>query len=292
VKKGLGKGLGALFDAPMEELSPESGEDLKGIREIPVNKIEPGSGQPRQNFSPEALSELSESIALHGIIQPLTVRHAENGRFEIVAGERRWRAAKLAGLKTVPVIIKDYDDRQAREAALVENLQRENLNPVEEAMGYKSLMDEYKLTQEQAAARVGKSRPVVANALRLLSLPPKVLSLVKDGTLSAGHARTLLSLSDKGKIETIADVITRKSFSVRETESLVKKENAPPPKDKAPAPPGKDSSFLYYKEVEKELSEAAGRRVVIRETGKKGTIELEYYGPEDREALIEKLRRL
>ena len=215
--KGLGKGLGALlgdFEEVVQEKSP--------YRLLPIHKVEPNRNQPRQDFDDEELNELAESITLHGIIQPLTVRELGNGYFQIIAGERRWRAARIAGLDEVPVVVVEADDRKVMELALIENLQRQDLNPMEEAMGYQSLMQEYGMTQEEAAARVGKSRPAVANALRLLSLCPEVMEKVRSGELTAGHARAVLVLKDPKKQQQAAQKIIALGLSVRQAELLCK----------------------------------------------------------------------
>ncbi len=202
-QKGLGKGLGALFG----DINEQTETPAEGAVSLPLQKIEPNPLQPRKTFDPEELASLAESIRMHGIIQPLTVRKLPSGFYQIIAGERRWRAARLAGLSDVPVVIIEADDKKAMELALIENLQRADLNPIEEALGYQELMGTYEMTQEQAAARVGKSRPAVANALRLLSLSPAVLELVKDGALSAGHARALLPVKDEAQQLSLAQKV-------------------------------------------------------------------------------------
>ena len=214
-QKGLGKGLGALisdFDEPIQ--------DGSAYQMLPIYKIEPNPGQPRQDFDPEELEALSESISLHGLIQPLTVRLTSSGYYQIIAGERRWRASRMAGLTEVPVVIMEADDRKAMELALIENLQRQDLNPVEEAMGYQVLMEQFGLTQEETASQVGKSRPAVANALRLLGLCPKVLELLRAGEITAGHARAILQLKSEKKQQEAAKKIIALSLSVRQAETL------------------------------------------------------------------------
>lgn len=287
MKKGLGKGLGALFEEPALVVLDKKERETDGAFQAGINELEPLMGQPRKTFDQTALNELAESIKEHGILQPLAVRRTQNGRYEIVAGERRWRAAKIAGLKTVPVVVLELGDRQAREAALVENLQREDLNPIEEALGFQGLIEDYGLTQEEAAARVGKSRSVVANALRLLALPESVTESLKKGEISAGHARALLALKDHSKMEEMAQRIIKDGLSVRAVENEAKK-----PPDQGKKARGKKISFadIHIKALEEELSEAAGRRVLIRHGKKGGRIELEYYGSADLEALIEKLK--
>ena len=277
--KGLGKGLGALlgdFDEPIQEKSP--------YRLLPIHKVEPNRNQPRQDFDDEELNELAESITLHGIIQPLTVRELENGYFQIIAGERRWRAARIAGLDEVPVVVVEADDRKVMELALIENLQRQDLNPMEEAMGYQSLMDDYGLTQEEAAARVGKSRPAVANALRLLNLCPEVMEKVRSGELTAGHARAVLVLKDPKKQQQAAQKIIALGLSVRQAELLCKNMT------REPAPqPRVTLAVDYIGECEKSLSKHLGRGVKIVSGKRKGRFELEYYGAEDLQNLLDAL---
>ena len=225
-QKGLGKGLGALLGDFGDEP-----QDRSAYQTLPIYKVEPNPDQPRKDFDPEELENLAESIRVHGLIQPLTVREMPNGYYQIIAGERRWRASRLAKLSEVPVVILEADDKKAMELALIENLQRQDLNPVEEALGYKSLMEDYGLTQEEAASRVGKSRPAVANALRLLSLNPEVLELVRSGSLTAGHARAIASLKSEKKQLDAAKKVIALSLSVRQTETLCKNmEKEPAPK--------------------------------------------------------------
>ena len=281
--KGLGRGLGALLGEFPEETREKSPYQL-----LPIYKIEPNPDQPRQDFDEEALQDLSESIALHGVIQPLTVRETGSGYYQIIAGERRWRAARLANLAEIPVVIIEADDKKAMELALIENLQRQDLNPVEEALGYRSLMDDYGLTQEEAAKRVGKSRPAVANALRLLGLAPEVLEKVRDGSLSAGHARAVLVLKTEKKQQEAAQKIIALGLSVRQAELLCKNMS------KEPAPV-KDEPVLkvdYVAECEKLLSKHLGRGVKIVTGKKKGRFELEYYGEEDLQVLLDALLKL
>ena len=277
--KGLGRGLGALlgdFDEPIQEKSP--------YRLLPIHKVEPNRNQPRQDFDEEELNELAESITLHGIIQPLTVRELANGYFQIIAGERRWRAARIAGLDEVPVVIVEADDRKVMELALIENLQRQDLNPMEEAMGYQSLMNEYGMTQEEAAARVGKSRPAVANALRLLNLCPEVMEKVRSGELTAGHARAVLVLKDAKKQQQAAQKIIALGLSVRQAELLCKNMT------REPAPKPKVTLAVdYIGECEKSLSKHLGRGVKIINGKRKGKFELEFYGAEDLQNLLDAL---
>lgn len=281
-KRGLGSGLGALFGEDV--MSSPANKDTT----LPISKVEPRADQPRYSFDEEALEELSESIRQYGLIQPITVRALDGGYYQIIAGERRWRAARMAGLTEVPVRIIEADDRRAMELALVENLQREDLNPIEEARGYRTLMEEYGLTQEEASAAVGKSRPAVANSLRLLSLGEAVTAMVENGSISAGHARALLGLRDGKKQLELAEAVIARGLSVRQTEALVKKLGKEAPE---PEPEATNSIIVdYVKEVERELENALGRKVKLVEGKKTGRIEIEFYGADDREALINKLR--
>ncbi|MCI5993701.1 MAG: ParB/RepB/Spo0J family partition protein [Clostridiales bacterium] len=279
-QRGLGKGLGALLgESALSEPSPD------GAVRLPLQKVEPNPLQPRKTFEPEALDELAASIREHGVIQPLTVRKMPSGFYQIIAGERRWRAARLAGLDEVPVVIIEADDKKAMELALIENLQRADLNPIEEAQGYQQLMQEYGMTQEQAAARVGKSRPAVANAMRLLALPQPVLELVRSGKLSAGHARALLALKTPGEQHAVAQKVIALQLSVRQTEAMCKKMS----KISTPAPQ-KPLAVDYLAECQKELSKRLGRGVKIVAGKRKGRVELEYYGEEDLQRLYEALQ--
>lgn len=273
-KGGLGRGLDALFaDNSVEESSSASAVKLS------LNEIEPNKDQPRKTFDEEALAELADSIAQHGVIQPLLVRPMPDGSYQLVAGERRWRAARRAGLSEVPVVIREMSDSEMMELALIENLQREDLNPIEEAEGLQQLIDTYGLTQETAAARVGRSRPAIANALRLLSLPAPILELTREGKISAGHARALLSLGDEEKMVEIADLILKKEISVREVERLAKaaaKEKA----QKEKPIPRRDT---FYDEVELALTNSLGRRIKVNVNKKenRGTIEIEFFDQKD-----------
>lgn len=281
--KGLGKGLGALLgdfsDEPMEK---------SAYQMLPIYKIEPNPGQPRQAFDEEELQALADSIEIHGIIQPLTVRELPSGYYQIIAGERRWRAARIANLSEVPAVVMEADDRKVKELALIENLQRQDLNPVEEAMGYNSLMREYGLTQEEAAKRVGKSRPAVANALRLLSLSPEVLEMVRNAKLTAGHARAVLILKTEKKQLEAAQKISALGLSVRQAELLCKNMAKETPAKK------EDPIFAvnYVAECEKQLSKQLGRGVKIINGKKKGRFELEFYGQEDLQNLLDALMKL
>jgi ParB family chromosome partitioning protein len=282
--KGLGKGLGALLG----DFGEEPVATAKGpYQELPLYKVEPNPEQPRQDFPEEELQELTESIATHGILQPLTVRELSNGYYQIIAGERRWRAARQAGLDNVPVYIIEADDKKAMELALIENLQRQDLNPVEEALGYQKLIESYGLTQEEAAGRVGKSRPTVANALRLLGLCPEVLEKLRAGDLSAGHARAILTLkTDKKQMEAAQKIIAL-GLSVRQAELLCKNMS------KAPAPEKEVTLAIdYVAECEKSLSKHLGRGVKIVNGKRKGRFELEFYGQDDLQTLLDALMQL
>ena len=282
-KKGLGTGLGALFGN--DDFSEEESELLY----LPISKVEPRIEQPRYYFDEEALQELAESIAQYGLIQPITVRKLESGYYQIIAGERRWRASRMAGLSEVPVRVIEADDRRTAELALVENLQREDLNPIEEAKGYKTLIEVYGLTQEEAAKSVGRSRPAITNSMRLLTLSQPVMDMVEKGQLSAGHARALIPISDEKQQLSAANEVSEKSYSVRRTEQLAAKINKAP-KTEETASAG--ISVDYSAEVANRLSLALGRKVKLIDGKKTGKIELEFYGADDREALIETLASL
>ena len=281
-KKGLGIGLDALFGS--EDLGAEESE----LQFLPIAKVEPRMEQPRMQFDEEALQELADSISRYGLIQPITARKLESGYYQIIAGERRWRAARLAGLTEVPVRVIEADDRRTAELALVENLQREDLNPIEEAKGYRALIEEYGLTQEETARSVGKSRPTVANAMRLLSLCPQVLAMVEKGELSAGHARALVPVLDAKLQLAAAQEVMAKSLSVRQTEQLAARLLRPPKKEKERDPLAVD----YAAEAARRLSEKLGRKVRLVDGKKIGRIELEFYGADDREALLAALEKL
>ena len=281
--KGLGKGLGALLgdfvDEPMES---------SAYQQLPIYKVEPNPDQPRRDFDEEELQALADSITEHGIIQPLTVRQLDSGYYQIIAGERRWRAARLAGLSEVPAVIIEADDKKAMELALIENLQRQDLNPVEEALGYQSLIQEYGMTQEEAAKRVGKSRPAVANALRLLGLCPEVLDKVRKGELTAGHARAVLTLKTEKKQLEAAQKIAALGLSVRQAELLCRNMSKEPKPEPVEAPLTVD----YVAECEKSLSKHLGRGVKIVNGKRKGRFELEFYGQEDLQVLLDALMKL
>lgn len=281
-QKGLGKGLGALLGDFTEEPLEKSAYQL-----LPIYKVEPNPDQPRHDFDEEELQALADSITVHGIIQPLTVREMPNGYYQIIAGERRWRAARMANLSDVPAVIIEADDKKAMELALIENLQRQDLNPLEEALGYQMLMNEYGLTQEEAAGRVGKSRPAVANALRLLGLCPEVQERVRKGELSAGHARAILQLKSEKKQQEAAQKIVALGLSVRQAELLCKNMS------KEPVPQKKEVFAVdYVAECEKSLSKHLGRGVKIVNGKRKGRFELEFYGQEDLQNLLDALMKI
>ena len=280
---GLGRGLGALLGDDV--LKPEAAGNLY----LPISQVESYYAQPRKLFDEDALSELADSIREHGVIQPLTVRKLSSGYYQIIAGERRWRAARLAGLTEIPAVVIEADDQKAAELALVENLQREDLNPMEEAAGYQSLIQTYHMTQEEAARRVGKSRSAVANAMRLLGLQPGVRKLVEEGSLSAGHARALLPLSPALQTKA-AETVVQGQLSVRQTEVLAKKLLTEPAEEpEIPEPP---KEVDYAAEAQRSLASRLGRGVKIVTGRKKGRIELEYYGLDDLNDLLEALALL
>ena len=280
--KGLGRGLGALLGDFGDETTEKSAYQL-----LPIYKVEPNPDQPRQDFDEVALQELADSIEEHGVIQPLTVREMNNGYYQIIAGERRWRAARIANLSEIPVVIIEADDKKATELALIENLQRSDLNPVEEALGYQTLIRDYGLTQEDAAKRVGKSRPAVANALRLLALCPEVLEKLREGKLTAGHARAVLTLKSEKKQQEAAQKIMALGLSVRQAELLCKNMSQEPKKTQE-APLAID----YVAECEKQLSKHLGRGVKIVNGKRKGRFELEFYGQEDLQVLLDALMKI
>jgi len=281
--KGLGKGLAALL-----------GDDVMSVQEeksslfLPISQVESCASQPRKQFDADALSDLADSIREHGIIQPLTVRKLSSGYYQIIAGERRWRAARMAGLHEVPAIVIEADDRKAMELAMIENLQREDLNPIEEAAGYQTLISDYHMTQEEAAQRVGKSRSAVANSLRLLHLSEPIKAMVEDGRLSNGHARALLPLNAAMQ-EKAAAMVVKDDLNVRQTELLVKKLTA---EKKETPPPASQVSVNYVEEAEKDLRAKIGRGCKIVNGRKKGRIELEYYGLDDLNDLLDALGSL
>lgn len=287
-ERGLGKGLGALLgDAALQDQ-----QEGQGSLSLPLSKVQPALNQPRKRFEEEALQDLADSIRVHGIIQPLTVRRLSSGYYQIIAGERRWRAAKLAGLKEVPAVVIEADDRKAAELAMIENLQREDLNPIEEANGYRVLMADFGMNQEEVATRVGKSRSAVANASRLLSLPDVVQALLEEGKLSAGHARALLALPEAGQQRNLAQRVIEEGLSVRQTEEAAKRivrymdeQAAARPKEAS----SEDPNQIYREEAAKDLSSRLARKVTIHHGVRKGRLELEYYGDEDLAALLDLL---
>ena len=283
--RGLGKGLGALLgDAALQT---QEG----GSVSLPIAQVEPGLKQPRKRFDQASLADLADSIRTHGIIQPLTVRRLASGYYQIIAGERRWRAAKLAGLDQVPAVIIEADDRKVMELGLIENLQREDLNPIEEAMGYKALVEDYGLTQEEVARQVGKSRPAVANALRLMALPDAIRQLLEEGKLSAGHGRALLTLSDGSLQRKLAQKVIAEDLSVRQTEALAKRLAAAAEDEANGIPPqsAPDPRKIYRDAAAKELSTRWGRKVSITMGPKKGRLESEFYDDEDLTQLLDLL---
>ena len=282
-QKGLGRGLGALLGDFDQDAAEDSAYKL-----LPLHRVEPNPDQPRQDFDEEELAALAESIRVHGVLQPLTVRETGGGYYQIIAGERRWRASRMAGLTDVPAIVIEADDRKAKELALIENLQRQDLNSVEEALGYQSLMNEFGLTQEEAAQRVGKSRPAVANALRLLTLDEKVLDMLRAGALTAGHAKAILMLKSEKKQLEAAQKIANLGLSVRQAELLCKNMSREQPEKKEPATFQVD----YVRECEKSLSKHLGRGVRIVNGKRKGRFELEFYGQEDLQTLLDALLQL
>jgi ParB family chromosome partitioning protein len=279
-KSALGKGLGALIP----EMSNNKEEGLKnGIIEVDINEIAPNEEQPRKNFDEEKLNSLADSIREHGIIQPIIVKK-EGEYYKIIAGERRWRAARLAGLKKIPVIEKEMTEKDVMEVSLIENLQREDLNPIEEALAYKKLLDEFKLTQEDIAVRIGKSRSAIANSLRLLNLDKRIINYIIDGTLSEGHGKILAGIEDLELQYDIAKKIIDEGLNVRQTESLIKNLNSR--KEKTKQKPKKE---LYIKDLESRLKAVLGTKVTINKGRKKGKIEIEYYSEEDLQRIINML---
>ena len=284
-KGGLGKGLDALF---MDNETVDSG----GVVTLRLSQIEPNRDQPRKIFSEEALNELADSIREHGVLQPLLVRPLPGGSYQLVAGERRWRASRMAGLQEVPVVIREMDEEQAMEIALIENLQREDLNAIEEATGYKQLMERYGMTQEQVAKRVGKSRPAIANALRLLNLPPKVMDMVGEGEVSPGHARALLAFDDQDRIVEIAQKVKTGKYSVRDIERMAKNQDEKKEKAaKAPEEPAWGGKSAFLTEMEIAMSMVMGRKVRIIPNGEGGTLQIQFWDEEDLKSLAEKFAK-
>ena len=287
--KGLGKGLDSMIPpkrtarAQAQDSAANKNANKSGEVILKINDVEPNKNQPRRTFNEDSLIELSESIKQHGIVQPLVVAKQKD-YYEIIAGERRWRAAKIAGLKEVPVIIKDYSPQEIMEVALIENIQREDLNPIEEAKAYKNLIDEYNLKQDQVAEKVSKSRTAVTNALRLLKLDDRVQEMLINENISSGHARALLGLDDAEKQYNIATQIFDEKLSVRETEKLVKQINRP---EQPPKPKKELKNDFVYRDIEEKLKEKIGKKVKInRKTEDKGKIEIEYYSPEELEKIL------
>ena len=282
-QKGLGKGLGAIFEG-FDEVTPSANSPYQML---PLHKVEPNPDQPRQDFDEEELQQLADSISVHGVIQPLTVRQLPSGYYQIIAGERRWRASRIAGLYEVPAVVIEADDKKATELALIENLQRSDLNPVEEALGYQTLMSDYGMTQEETAKSVGKSRPAVANALRLLQLCPEVLEMLRSGKLTAGHARAVLTLNTAKKQISAAQKITALGLSVRQAELLCKNMTKEPVEE-----PETPLRVDYVAECEKQLSKHLGRGVKIVNGKRKGRFELEFYGQDDLQILLDALMKI
>ena len=291
MKKGLGRGLDSIFADNYIDVATSSKED--GIQTLRISQIEPKADQPRKHFDEEALLELSDSIKRHGLLQPIIVRESENaqGYYQIIAGERRWRASKLAGLSEIPAIVMQADELEAAEIAIIENIQRQDLNPYEEAAAYKALIDQYGLTQEEVSEKVGKSRSAVANAMRLLDLPDDVIEMLKTGDISAGHARALLGLKNKDSIVDTAEQILVRSLSVRDTEALVKKLNKEYEKGLLPAEEKNEDEIEvdYIKDLEKKAMYLTGKRVKIKQKGKVSTVEIDFYGNDDLEDILIKL---
>ena len=284
-KGGLGKGLDALF---MDNETVDSG----GVVTLRLSEIETNRDPPRKIFSEEALNELADSIREHGVLQPLLVRPLPGGSYQLVAGERRWRASRMAGLQEVPVVIREMDEEQAMEIALIENLQREDLNAIEEATGYKQLMERYGMTQEQVAKRVGKSRPAIANALRLLNLPQKVMDMVGEGEVSPGHARALLAFDDQDRIVEIAQKVKTGKYSVRDIERMAKNQDEKKEKAaKAPEEPAWGDKSAFLTEMEIAMSMEMGRKVRIIPNGEGGTLQIQFWDEEDLKSLAEKFAK-
>ena len=282
--KGLGKGLGALMgDTALQA------QDAGSVY-LPISQVEPGLNQPRKNFDDEALADLADSIREHGVIQPLVVRRLSSGYYQIIAGERRWRASKLAGMSEVPAVIIEADDRKVMELGLIENLQREGLNPMEEAEGYQVLLTDYGMTQDEVARRMGKSRPAITNALRLTALPPEVREMLISGQLSAGHGRAVLMVEGTTAQIAFAKLLVEQSMSVRQAEAAAKKFSLHDPKEKKK--PAEDPNRIYIDEVEKSLSGRLGRKVTITAGKKKGRLELEFYDTDDLNSLLDLLETL
>ena len=288
--KGLGRGLEALFGAfddndNYKNITTQKKENNTGVLEIDINKIKPNPNQPRKNFDQDALNELAASIKVHGIVQPIVLNQQPNGQYLIIAGERRWRAANICGLKTVPAVIKNYTDKQIKEISIIENLQREDLNPVEEAMAYKRLIDEFNLKQDEIAERISKSRTAITNSLRLLKLDSRVQQMMVDEMISAGHARAILGIEDKEKQYSVAKKVFDEKLSVRETEKMVKQIANPSTKKEKVSNPAEDA---IYESLEEKMKGITGTKVFIhRKKNNKGKIEIEYYSRDDLERIID-----
>lgn len=281
---GLGRGLGALLGDAVTQ------QEHEGVTSLPIEKVRPNQDQPRKQFDDQALADLTESIRIHGILQPINVRLMSSGYYQIISGERRWRAAREAGLDEVPVIVLEADDRKAMELGLIENLQREDLNPMEEAKGFQTLIQDYGLTQEEVARQVGKSRPAIANAVRLLALPKELIQYVEADILSAGHARAILGLSDPEEMKAVADKVAQRQLSVRQTEELVKQLQRQKRDETRPSPALPDVDYSAI--AAQELADSLGRKVKITSGKRKGKLELEYYGVDDLNDLLEALHKL
>lgn len=293
-KRGLGKGLDSMIpkkkieeDLPAKSEKVNEKENVSRETLIRITDIEPNREQPRKKFNEDALVELADSIKQFGVLQPLLLQKKENG-YEIIAGERRWRAARLAGLKEIPAIVKEYSSQEVIEIALIENIQREDLNPIEEAMAYQKLLHEFKLKQDELAERISKSRTAITNSMRLLKLCPKVQEMLVDEMISSGHARALIPIEDPAQQEAIANKIFDEKLSVRETEKLIRKLLAGDGEEKKEKK--KDENQIFYKDLEEKVKEIVGTKVSIqRKSKKKGTIEIEYYSPEDLDRIIDLL---
>ncbi len=294
-KRGLGKGIGALFGNDIEEtdivaqdIHQINENDKEKVTSLKLAQIEPNKEQPRKNFDEEKLQQLADSIKQHGVIQPIIVKDLNNGYYQIVAGERRWRASRIAGITEIPAIIRTYDELATMQIALIENLQREDLNPIEEALSYKALLDDFALTQEKVSEQVGKSRSAIANTIRLLSLPKQVQKLLEEGAISGGHARAILSVtSEEGKLQ-LAEKIIENGLNVRQAEQLAKALNAQK-QEKEPTQPQTSAFDLQLQGIQKRMSDLLGTKVKILNGAKKGKIEIEYYSANDLERVLKLL---
>lgn len=294
-KRGLGKGIGALFGNDIEEtdivaqdIHQINENDKEKVTSLKLAQIEPNKEQPRKNFDEEKLQQLADSIKQHGVIQPIIVKDLNNGYYQIVAGERRWRASRIAGITEIPAIIRTYDELATMQIALIENLQREDLNPIEEALSYKALLDDFALTQEKVSEQVGKSRSAIANTIRLLSLPKQVQKLLEEGAISGGHARAILSVtSEEGKLQ-LAEKIIENELNVRQAEQLAKALNAQK-QEKEPTQPQTSAFDLQLQGIQKRMSDLLGTKVKILNGAKKGKIEIEYYSANDLERVLKLL---